>query len=98
MLILPSIALELLNFPDNLDFKGNIVNKFLLRRHLSIYDNKTMETFTKYVACIMKFFIPFNCVILYQVYSITFPVLLKMSNYGIRKMKIFCIYDSFVLY
>ena len=36
--ILSSIALKRWNFPDNLDFKGKIVAKFLLRSHfLSIY-------------------------------------------------------------
>ena len=33
ILILLSIALKLWNFPDNLDFKGKIVTKFLIRSH-----------------------------------------------------------------
>ena len=33
ILILPSIALKRLNFPDNLDFKGRIVAIFQIRSH-----------------------------------------------------------------
>ena len=32
--ILPSIALKRWNFPDNVDFKGKIVAKFLIKSHL----------------------------------------------------------------
>ena len=96
ILILPSVLLKLSNFLDNFDFKDKTVTKFLLRKHfLSIYDNKTtlnMGTFKKYVTRIMIFFIPFVCVTLCKLYFKTSPVLLKISNYGIRKMKIFCIY------
>ena len=53
--ILPSIALKSPNFPDNLDFKGKIVAKFLLRGpFLSICSNMmfnnvlTKESFKKY--------------------------------------------------
>ena len=43
-LILPSIALISWNFPDNLDFKGMILAKFLLRSHfLSICNNMTVK-------------------------------------------------------
>ena len=56
-----------------------------------------MGTFKKYVACMMALFIPFTCVTLCQLYSITSPVLLKISNYGMRKTKIFCIYGYFLI-
>ena len=53
--ILLSIALKSLNFPDNLDFKGKLVAKFLLRSlFLSICSNMmfnnvlTEESFKKY--------------------------------------------------
>ena len=95
----PSKGLKLWNFLDNFDFKGKFVAKFLLRKRLlSIYDNKTKlltETFKKYVTRIMIFFIPFTCVTLCKLYFKTSPMLLKISNYGMRKMKIFCIYDCF---
>ena len=97
--ILLSIVLKLWNFPDNFDFKGKVVAKFLWRKHfLSIYDNKTtltMGTFEKYVTWTMIFFIPFTCVTLCKLYFKTSPVLFKISNYGMRKMKIFCIYGCF---
>ena len=50
-----------------------------------------METFKKYVTCIIAFFIPFICVILSQFYSITSPVLFTKNNKlcGMRKKKIF---------
>ena len=51
-----------------------------------------MGTFKKYVTYIMTLFIPFTCVTLCQLYSITSPMLLKVSNYGIRKINIFSIY------
>ena len=38
--ILPYIALKRWNFPDNLDFKGKIVAKFLIKSHL---DNMTIK-------------------------------------------------------
>ena len=99
ILILPSVVLKLSNFLDNFDFKGKIVTKFLLRKHfLSIYDNKTtltMGTIKKYVTWIMILFIPFTCVTLCKLYFKTSPMLLKISNYGMRKMKIFCIYGCF---
>ena len=42
--IFPLIALERWIFPDNSDFKGNIVLAFLLRSHfLSIYNNITIK-------------------------------------------------------
>ena len=41
---LPSIALKSQNFPDNLDFKGKIVAKFLLKSHFPlIYKNMTIK-------------------------------------------------------
>ena len=89
-------SIETLKFCRQFGFNGKIVAKFLLRKHFfSIYVNKTaltMATFKKYVTWIMIFFIPFTCVTLCKLYFITFPVLLKTSNYGIRKMKIFCVY------
>ena len=89
----PSMGLKLWNFLSNFDFQGKIVAKFLLRKHfLYIYDNKTtltMGTFKKYVTWIMIFFILFTCVTLCKLYFKTSPVLLKISNYGMRKMKIF---------
>ena len=96
---LPSIILKLWNFSDNFDFKGKVVVKFLLRKHfLSIYDNKTILTmgaFEKCVTWIMIFFIPFTCVTLDKLYFKTSPILLEISYYGMRKMKIFCMYGSF---
>ena len=101
--ILPSIALKRGNFPDNLEFKGKTVAKFLLRSHfLSICNNMTVkqhsntDPFKKYVTCIMAFFIPLTCVTLFQFYSITSVVFsLKTTNYGMREEKIFCIYGCF---
>ena len=99
ILILPPIGLKFWNLLNNFDFKGNIVAKFLLRKHfLSIYDAKTaltMGIFKMYVTWIMIFFIPFTCIIVWKLYFKTSPVLLKISNYGMKKMKIFCIYDCF---
>ena len=96
ILIFPSVVLKLWNVPDNFDFKGKIVTKLLLRKHfLSIYDKKTaltMGTFKKYVTWTMIFFIPFSCVTLCKLYFRTSPVLLKISNYGMRKTNIFCLY------
>ena len=93
------MGLKLWNFLDNFDFKDKIVVKFLLRKHfLYIYDNKTtltMGTFKKYVTWIMIFFIPFTSVTLCKLYFKTSLVLLKTSNYVMRKMKIFCIYGCF---
>ena len=40
-------------------------------------------------------FYSIQLVTLCQLYSITFPVLLKISNYGMRKMKTFCKYGCF---
>ena len=54
-----------------------------------------MSTSTKYVTSIIEFFIPFTCVTLFQLCSISYPVLLKTANYGLRTMKIFCIYGYF---
>ena len=75
--ILPPIALKLWNFPDNEDFKGNIITKLLLRSHFSlIWNNVTI----KYVTCIMAFFIPSTLVTACQFNSITSPVLFTKSN------------------
>ena len=70
---------------DNLDLKGKIVVKFLIRsfsRSLNIkwYGNKipdklNMGPFKNYVTCKMAFFTPFNFVTLCQFYSITSLVL-----------------------
>ena len=100
ILILPSMVLKLWNFPDNFDFKGKVVAKFLFRKQfLLIHDNKTtltMGTFEKYVTWIMIFFIRFSCVTFCKLYFKSSLVLLKISNYGMRKMKIFCIYGCFI--
>ena len=49
--ILPSLALKRLNFPENLDFKGKIVTKFLLRSHfLSICKNMTVRLYINHGA------------------------------------------------
>ena len=97
----PSMGLKLWNFLGNFDFQGKIVAKFLLRKHfLYIYDNKTtltMGTFKKYVTWIMIFFIPFPFVTLFKLFFKTSSVLLKISNYEMRKMKIFCIYGCFII-
>ena len=94
--ILPSISLKRWNFPDNLDFKGKIVAKFLLRSHfLPIYKYMTIKQksmFKKYVICIMTFFIPFTCVTLCQFHPITSPVLFiknNKTNYRWEKRKLF---------
>ena len=44
----------------------------------------------------MTFFIPYTYVTLCQLYSITSLVFLKISNYGMMKMKIFCVYGCFI--
>ena len=89
-------SIETLKFSRQFGFKGKIMAKLLWRKHFfSIYINKTtltMGIFKKYVTWIMILFIPFTYVTLCKLYFITSPVLLKIPNYGIRKMKIFCIY------
>ena len=47
-----------------------------------------MDSFKTYVTCIMAFFIPLTCVILYQFYSITSSELFTTNNYGIKEKKI----------
>ena len=54
-----------------------------------------MGLFKNYVIRIMEFFVTFTYVTLYQFYSIISPVLLKLTNYGMREKKIFCIYECF---
>ena len=54
-----------------------------------------MGTLKQFVIYIMKFFIPFTCVTLCQLYSITSSVLWKVSNYGMRKIENFCIHCCF---
>ena len=83
----PAIALKHWNFPDNLDFKGEVVEKFLLRSHfVSIYDNMTTKqqinhgVIQKVGTCIMPFFIPLTCIRLCQFYSIT-SLVLFIKNY-----------------
>ena len=46
-----------------------------------------MEAIKQYVTCIMTFFFPFTCVTLFQLYSITSPVLLEISNYCMTKKR-----------
>ena len=79
---LPSKALKRWNFPYNLDFKGKIVTKYLIRSYfLSTKNNMNKKlqikhgAIQKYVTCVMPFFHPFNFVILCQFYSIISPVL-----------------------
>ena len=72
ILILPSIALKRRNFPDNLNFKGKTVTKFVIRSHFPLIYNSmtiTMGPFKNYVTCIIAFFIPFTCITLCQFYS-----------------------------
>ena len=85
--ILPSIALKSWNFPENLDFKGKIVAKFLLISHLLSILCNNMTTpkinygaIKKYVTCRMAFSISLTCFTLGQFYSITSPVLFTKSN------------------
>ena len=97
-LILPSIGLELWKCSENLDFKG----KILLRNHLFQYMTIKQQIIhgdiqkvchlicDNNIVILLIFFIPFTCITLCQFYFITSPVLLKkISNYGMRKMKIF---------
>ena len=91
------------NFPDNLDFKGEIVGKFFLRSaFFSICNNMTAkqqimtEPFKTYVTCIMAFSLPLTSVKLSQFYSITFFVLFTKNNkLRIKEKKIFCIHGCF---
>ena len=78
--ILPSIALKRWNLPDNLDFNGKIMAKFLIRSLISLnlkwYDNKITnwtQSYSKYVTCIMAFFTPFHFVTFGQFYP-TLPL------------------------
>ena len=78
--ILPSIALKRCNLPDNLDFNGKIMAKFLIRSLISLnlkwYDNKITnwtQSYSKYVTCIMAFFTPFHFVTFGQFYP-TLPL------------------------
>ena len=83
--ILPSIALKHLNFPDNLDFKGKNVAKFLLRSHF-LSNNMTVKQYINNISrrhhatCIMGFFIPLTYVTLSQFYSITSLVLFTKNK------------------
>ena len=53
-----------------------------------------MRPFKRYVTCFMAFLIPFTRVTLCQFHSTTSTVLLKITNYRMRK-NIFCIYGCF---
>ena len=90
--ILPSIVLKRWNFPDNLNFKGKIVAKFLLRsRFFSIRINMTIKQQSSHGA-IQKV-----CVSMYLCHTLSILLSplnnsLKITNYGMRSNRILYIY------
>ena len=99
--ILPSIASNCLNFQDNLDFKDEIVAKYLLRsRFFSIYNKMkikqeiNIEAIQQVCYLHYAFFIPLTCFTLCQSCSFTYLVLFT-KNYKLqnkRKEDLLCIW------
>ena len=97
--ILPSIVLKCWIFPDNLDIKGKILAKFLLRKHfLSMYTNMTVKQNFNHRAIQKVRHLHngiFHSINLCCTFSILLYHLLLLFNYGMRKKKIFCTYGCF---
>ena len=102
--ILPSIALKHWNFLDNLDFKGKIVAKCLFSSHfLPICNSMTVKQHFNHGA-IQKLCHLHNGVFHFIRLCHTFLILTlspllsyspKITNYGVREKKIFCMYGCF---